>query len=355
MADATGGSRTRTAVPIDFSIGANPYFPTAQMYGELASHLDKHGPFQPRPADEVTAALARLLGLPAASLALATGSAALVSAIGSLAGRSVAAAVPTFGRFTDPGLLGAAVERFELDERSGFALDPAALATFARARGATTAIVSGLAGARELDALAGLDLVVLDETHVGVEESAAGEALSRRNTIVVRSMGETFGLHGIRFCYAVAAPALAARIRAALPRQSLTSVAGTVLFMLGEHRRAYRQSLLRIAADRAALTAGLAQLPGVRVYPSEDTFVLAKLPGGAHAEGLAARLAARHGVVVGDCTGVRGLGPRFVRIAVRPPVETERLLGALGGELRRSNRALSLVPSQADHGWARTG
>lgn len=344
-----------THQPLDFAIPANPYFPAPEMYGELARHLDEHGPFRPRSTEELTARLAEVLGLPADTLALATGSAALITAIGGLLARGPAAApVPSFSRWADPALLGAPIAGFPLREADGFALDPAAFARFAERRGARLAIVPDTADLGALlDPLAGLDAVVVDATGRTSGGSAAREAMTRGNVIAVRSMGETFGLHGIRLCYAVAQPALAARIRAALPRQCLTSVAGTVLYMLGKHRAAHEESLRRIATDRALLTGGLNGIPGVLAYPSEANVVLARFPRGVSAAGVRTALVARHGIVIRDCGAVPGLGDQFARLAVRPAAATHRLLAALVTELRRP---ASWIPAQpgAHHGWART-
>ncbi|WP_345155395.1 aminotransferase class I/II-fold pyridoxal phosphate-dependent enzyme [Nonomuraea rubra] len=57
----------------------------------------------------------------------------------------------------------------------------------------------------------------------------AAEAAVRPNVIVLRSLGKNFGLHGIRFGYLVANPALAGRVRDALPKWNLNSFAEVVV------------------------------------------------------------------------------------------------------------------------------
>ena len=79
-----------------------------------------------------------------------------------------------------------------------------------------------------------------------------------------------------------------------------------------------------ICQERASLTAGLREL-GLYVAESQANFVWAAHPTLSAAE-LSARLA-QAGVLVaaGDALG----DPRHIRVAVRSPQATQRLLGAL--------------------------
>lgn len=80
------------------------------------------------------------------------------------------------------------------------------------------------------------------------------------------------------------------------------------------------------AADRAYLVDRLAQIPNVEtVGRAEGPFVLVCVP-----DGLAVREALRRrGFAVRRADTFPGLGPEWLRIAVRDRVTTERFLGAL--------------------------
>ena len=79
---------------------------------------------------------------------------------------------------------------------------------------------------RFLDQTRDLDLVIVDELFIDfvdteADGSVADEAATRSNVIVLKSLGKNFGLHGIRFGYLVANPALAATVARALPNRNL--------------------------------------------------------------------------------------------------------------------------------------
>jgi histidinol-phosphate aminotransferase len=81
-----------------------------------------------------------------------------------------------------------------------------------------------------------------------------------------------------------------------------------------------------VRADRrAALVGGLARLPGVRTWPAVANFVLVRVPDGPSVlEHLG-----RERIAVRPCGTFPGLDDNHLRIAVRRPEATERLLAAL--------------------------
>ena len=81
----------------------------------------------------------------------------------------------------------------------------------------------------------------------------------------------------------------------------------------------------------------LADLPGVRVFPSAANFALLELD--RPAAEVAAWLLARHGVYVRDCGDKWGLdGDRFLRVAARSASENRRIVAALSDVLAAQAR-----------------
>ena len=112
---------------------------------------------------------------------------------------------------------------------------------------------------RLLDALVDLDLVsstsrscdfVDAEPYPGV----AAEAVMRPNVIVLRSLGKNFGLHGIRFGYMVANPALAGKVarRAAQVEPQLLR-RGRRVHDASSHGASTRRACRRLRRDRRAM------------------------------------------------------------------------------------------------------
>ncbi|MEV4226653.1 histidinol-phosphate transaminase [Streptomyces bobili] len=353
------------AGPVDFCIPCNPYFPTPQMFDDMSARLRDIITYYPSSADTITAELCSLLQLPPQAVAMGNGSTELITWIDHLLVReSLAIPVPTFGRWTDqPMETGKRVDMFPLQESSGFALDLAQYAEFIRARGTRVAVICNPnnpdggflhkhAIVQFMDAMADLDLVIIDESFLEfadaeVEPSVVQEALLRPNVIVLRSLGKNFGLHGIRFGYLVANPALAGRVRSMLPKWNLNSFAEHVVFMLREHGPEYAQSLMQVRRDRLDMSSQLSSLPGLTVYPSQGNFLFVRLPVGAEGTVVRDRMLTEHRILVRECGNKIGSSSRFLRLVVRPQVDVRRLVSGLEQVLYGTRRGAA-VPEQND-------
>ncbi|MFF5367923.1 pyridoxal phosphate-dependent aminotransferase [Streptomyces sp. NPDC013187] len=350
------------AGPVDFCIPCNPYFPTPAMFEDMAGRLRDIITYYPSSADTITAELCSLLQLPPQCVAMGNGSTELITWIDHLLVReSLAVPVPTFGRWTDqPMETGKRVDMFPLQESSGFALDLAQYAEFIRARGTRVAVICNPnnpdggflhkhAIVQFMDAMADLDLVVIDESFLEfadaeAEPSVVQEAMLRPNVIVLRSLGKNFGLHGIRFGYLVANPALAGRVRAMLPKWNLNSFAEHVVFMLKEHGAEYAQSLQQVRRDRLDMAGQLSSLPGLTVYPSQGNFLFVRLPVGAEGTVVRDRMLTEHRILVRECGNKIGSSSRFLRLVVRPQVDVRRLVSGLEQVLYGTSRRGAAVP-----------
>ncbi|MEV6134293.1 aminotransferase class I/II-fold pyridoxal phosphate-dependent enzyme [Streptomyces violaceusniger] len=342
-AGVTGGGQEL----VDFCIPCNPYFPTPAMFAVMAVRLRDILTYYPSSAETITAELADVLGLQPQTMAMGNGSTELITWIDHLLVKeSLAVPIPTFGRWTDqPMETGKRVDLFQLPEMSGFALDPNAFVNFVRSRGSRVAVIcnpnnpdGGLVSRQALigimDALADLDLIVIDESFLEFADAEAypsvvDEAILRPNVIVLRSLGKNFGLHGVRFGYLVANPSLAVQIRSRLPKWNLNSFAEVIVFMLKRYRQEYVDSLRMLSRDRQQMTSQLAGLPGMTVYPSQGNFVFVKLPAGTDGGWVRDQLLSQHGVLVRECGNKLGSSSQFMRLVVRSQPDVQRLLTGL--------------------------
>jgi len=338
---------------VDFCIPCNPYFPTPEMFDELAANLESVLKFYPSDSAQIAGHLARVLGLNPATIAMSNGSTELITWMDHLwITSSMAVPIPTFGRWTDQSMeTGKRVDMFLLPERAGFALDLDAYLEFIRARGSRVAVLcnpnnpdGGYLPRRDvlrfLDELTDLDLVVVDESFIDFMDaeqdgSVARDATIRPNAVVLKSLGKNFGLHGIRFGYLVANPALARKMAATLPKWNLNSLAETVVFMLRDHTEAYRASLARLSMDRYRMAMELSRLPELTVYPSQANFLLVKLADGIDGSELRDYLLGEHQVFVRECGNKLGMSSQFLRLVVRPEPDVDRLVTGI----RRFTRA----------------
>ncbi|MGB3443091.1 MAG: histidinol-phosphate transaminase [Actinophytocola sp.] len=339
---------------VDFCIPCNPYFPTSEMFDELAANLEMMLKFYPSDADTISHQLARVLGLNPATLAMANGSTELITWMDHLwIHESIAIPIPTFGRWTDqPMETGKRVDMFPLREVDFFQLSVDEYIRFIRARGSRVAVLcnpnnpdGGYLPRREvvrfMDELSDLDLVVIDESFIDFVEaepapSVALEAAIRPNVVVLKSLGKNFGLHGIRFGYLVANPGLARKMRGTLPKWNLNSLAEMIVFMLGAHAAEYRESLRLLARDRYSMGMRLARVPELSVYSSQANFLLVKLGPGVDGTGLRDHLINRHQVFIRECGNKLGMSNQFVRLVVRPQHDVARLMDGIDDYLQPS-------------------
>ncbi|MFE3598651.1 pyridoxal phosphate-dependent aminotransferase [Streptomyces sp. NPDC059096] len=332
---------------VDFCIPCNPYFPTPEMFGRMQGSLESILKYYPSDADTVTAELCSVLGLNPQTVAMGNGSTELITWIDHLLVReSLAIPIPTFGRWTDQPLeTGKRVDMFPLQEEQDFTLDLQEYVRFIRQRGSRVAVIcnpnnpdGGYLKRHQvvwlLDELSDLDLVVVDESFIDFVDaerapSVADEASIRSNVIVLKSLGKNFGLHGIRFGYLVANPALAAKVRKALPKWNLNSFAESVVFMLKEYGVEYHQSLALLSRDRASMAQTLAAVPDLVVFLSQGNFLLVKLPDGVDGAALRDRMLTQYGVFIRECGNKLGSTSQFLRLVVRPQEDVQRLVAAL--------------------------
>jgi len=225
---------------------------------------------------------------------------------------------------------GVPVARVLRDPEQGFALEPSAVPD------AADLVVVGnpaspdgtLHPAHALAALRrpGRRLVV-DEAFMDLVPGEPASLIRERldDVIVVRSLTKSLAIPGLRAGYAVAAPALAGRLRAVRQPWSVNALALAALRAAAARPDALAQAAERAQAERDDLAARLAALSGVRTWPAAANFVLVEV-----ADGPAVLAALREQrIAVRPCASFPGLGPEHLRVTAREPEQNERLACAL--------------------------
>jgi histidinol-phosphate aminotransferase len=243
-------------------------------------------------------------------------------------------------QFTEPEAAlrdaGHTVDRVLLRPEDGFRLDPAAVPEDADlvVIGNPTNPTSVLHPAAAITRLArpGRTLVV-DEAFMdavpGEREALAGRT-DVPGLVVLRSLTKTWGLAGLRVGYVLAAPETVAELERAQPLWPVSTPALVAAEACVAPRALAEaaHAAHRAAADRAHLVTALAGFAdaGLRVVtPAEGPFVLVRLPDAA---------AVRHrlralGYAVRRGDTFPGLGPDWLRLAVRDRATVDGFLGAL--------------------------
>ncbi|MCF3121749.1 threonine-phosphate decarboxylase [Streptomyces arenae] len=247
-------------------------------------------------------------------------------------------------QFTEPEAAlrdaGHEVGRVLLREEDGFRLDGAAVPEEADlvVVGNPTNPTSVLHPAESIAALARPGRVlVVDEAFMdavpGEREALAGRT-DVPGLVVLRSLTKTWGLAGLRIGYVLASSDTIASLEQAQPLWPVSTPA-LVAARACVGARALAEAghaAHRVAADRAHLVAGLAELTpaGVRVVgPAEGPFVLVRVPG---ADRVRERLRGE-GFAVRRGDTFPGLGPDWIRLAVRDRETSTRFLRSLATTL----------------------
>ncbi|MHC0431316.1 Rv2231c family pyridoxal phosphate-dependent protein CobC [Streptomyces sp. O3] len=286
------------------------------------------------------AAVAARHGLPVGRVLLTSGAAeAFVLLARALTPRHPVVVHP---QFTEPEAAlrdaGHTVSRVLLDAADGFRLDPAAVPDAADlvVIGNPTNPTSVLHPAGLLAGLArpGRTLVV-DEAFMDAVPGEA-EALAGRvdvpGLVVLRSLTKTWGLAGLRIGYVLADEETVVALERAQPLWPVSSpaLAAAEACVTPRALAEAADAAVAIAADRAHLLAGLAEFAQVRTAgPAAGPFVLVRLDRAAEVR---ERLRAL-GFAVRRGDTFPGLGPDWLRIAVRDRPTTDGFLRALARAL----------------------
>ncbi len=169
--------------------------------------------------------------------------------------------------------------------------------------------------------------IAVDEAFMDLVPGEPGSLARDRlhDVIVVRSLTKALAIPGLRAGYAIAREPLAARLRAVRPPWSANALALAALAAAAGHPGELAAIAERVAGERDDLARRLADLPGVRTWPSAANFCLVEVQDG---PALVAALRAQH-IAVRSAASFPGLGPQHIRLTARQPRENARLVAAI--------------------------
>ncbi|MEY8875855.1 MAG: histidinol-phosphate transaminase [Leptothrix sp. (in: b-proteobacteria)] len=320
----------------------NPYTLPPELQAELGRRLGALA-INRYPSDSsarVIAALARHIELPdGCALMLGNGSDELISLLAlacDVPGATVLAPVPGFVMYAMSAQL-QGLDFVGVPLTPDFELDGAAmLAAIREHRPAITYLAypnnptANLFDDGVIDDIVALvaeqsGLVVFDEAY---QPFASRSWLARMaafdHVLVMRTLSK-FGLAGVRLGYMAGPAALIAEIDKVRPPYNVSVLnAEAALFAL-EHADAYARQAAALREQRAQLQAALAQIAGVRAYPSEANMILVRVADSA------AVFAAmkRHGVLVKHVAALHPLLRNCLRLTVGNADENQLMLAAL--------------------------
>ena len=172
-------------------------------------------------------------------------------------------------------------------------------------------------------------LVVIDEAYQPFAARDSLERLRRHEHVLLMRTMSKFGLAGVRIGYLMGRRRLVAEIDKLRPPFNISVLNCEAALFALEHADEYGKQAATIRAEREKLHAEIAQLPGVRPFPSEANMILARVPDAKRVfEGMRAR-----GVLVKNVSGLHPLLANCLRITIGTPEENPQTLAALRGAL----------------------
>ena len=307
--------------------------------------------------DELRSALARYAQMPeGCDLMLGNGSDELISLLAlacDVPGASILAPLPGFVMYAmSAQLQGLAFHGVPLT--ADFELDvPAMLAAIAQHRPAITYLAypnnptanlwDADAIAQTIDAAAAVGgLVVMDEAYQPFAAASwidrvRAEPARHAHVLVMRTLSK-FGLAGVRLGYLLGDAALVAQIDKVRPPYNVSVLnAECALFAL-ENEAVFAAQAQDIRAQRASLFEALAQLPGVRAYPSEGNMILVRITaqGGRADDQAAARVfdgMKARGVLIKNVSKMHPMLANCLRLTVGTAEENAQQIAALQASL----------------------
>ena len=172
-------------------------------------------------------------------------------------------------------------------------------------------------------------LVVFDEAYQPFASRSWMQRMAAHPHVLVLRTLSKFGLAGVRLGYLCGHAALVDEIDKVRPPYNVSALnAEAALFAL-EHAAEYDRQASVLKSERSRLQAVLANLPGLKAFPSDANMILVRVPDAKKAfEGMKSR-----GVLVKHIAGLHPLLANCLRLTVGAPSENDAMIQALKDSL----------------------
>ena len=172
-------------------------------------------------------------------------------------------------------------------------------------------------------------LVVMDEAYQPFSSRSYINRVHRHSHVLLMRTLSKFGLAGVRIGYMLGPRALIAELDKLRPPYNISVLNSEAALFALEHKAVFAAQAAELREQRSRVQRELAQLPGVRSWPSDANMILARVPDAQKSfDGLKA-----HGVLVKNVSKMHLLLANCLRLTVGTPDENTQLLSALKASL----------------------
>jgi histidinol-phosphate aminotransferase len=181
-----------------------------------------------------------------------------------------------------------------------------------------------------IEALGETGIAVVDEAYHPFARTSFMDKLPQYPNLVVMRTLSKLGLAGIRLGYLAAAPALLEQFDKVRPPYNVNVLTQVAAEFALDHVEVLDEQAARLNEAREILSAAMAALPGVTVFPSSANFITLRVP---DAEKTCAKLFAER-VLIKNLSRMHELLANCIRVTVSTPEENSVFLNALKASLQ---------------------
>ena len=330
-----GGDIYRNQVIVDFSISINPLGTPESVTEALHKAVELCGKYPDMEAENLKAAVAKMLSVQEEYLLFGNGaSELLMAAAQGLKAKKTVIPVPSFyGYEYAAKAADSEIIYYEMKQENDFSItedidsiltEDVGLLFLANPNNPTGKLTDKEYVKALLQHCKDKGIyVVLDECFIefsGEQFSMLTEIEEFDNLILIRAFTKIFSIPGVRLGYLLCKnQSVLAKIAGQLPEWNLSCFAQEAGRICAKQTDFIRETQNYIEEERLFLEKGLLR-KGFRIFPSKANFILLYSE-----EPLYEKLLAK-GILIRDCGNFRGLGKGFYRLAVKSRKENEFLL-----------------------------
>ncbi|OVE73757.1 cobyric acid synthase CobQ [bacterium B17] len=173
--------------------------------------------------------------------------------------------------------------------------------------------------------------IIIDESFMDFVEDRSLTLIRKKlpkNIIIIKSLTKFFAIPGLRLGMAYTCSETSDLIRKSRLPWSVNAIAQQTALKL-YHDKKYIEASRSYARElRDYLIQNIEGLSGWKCIPSRSNYIAARLPDGSSAKVLQQHLL-QQGILIRSCANFDGLGEQYIRLAVRPRAEVDKLISAI--------------------------
>ena len=332
---------------LDFCYLVNPYFPQPRMVDEMKANFDTLLRNYPSGMGVNSLLASKYFGLSHQEVVVGNGAAELIKSLMGLTRGKVGVVYPTFEEYpnrTDADRLvkfypAGADFRYTADDlMTFFGENPVENLLLVNPDNPSGNFIDrdGLLGLAAWAEERGVRLIV-DESFVDFADTEAtlleSSLLRRFPTLcVMKSISKSYGVPGLRLGVLASADSeLIEAMRRDVAIWNINSFGEFYMQIFNKYEKDYRRSCDKFREERRRFAAALAEVPNLRVIPSQANYFLCELTGQMTSAELTLRLLTDYDILIKDCSSKKGFAPerQYIRIAIRDSRDNSKLTEAL--------------------------